>query len=55
MHEVGELKNGSKTGKTCNLEKIEISLANRERRLNKRQELFYSCPHIRKLYFKLKS
>ena len=52
MHKSGELKNIGKTCKTCNLEKIEIGLANKERSLNKRQEIFYSCPHFRKLYFK---
>ena len=37
MHEIGKLKNVGKTCKTCNLEKIEITLANKERILNKRQ------------------
>ena len=52
MHKIGELKNVGKTCKTCSLEKIEIAIANKERSLNKRQELFYSCPLFRKLYFK---
>ena len=30
----------SKICKTCNLEKMEIALANKQRKLNKRQELF---------------
>ena len=51
MHKIGELKNVGKTCKTCNLEKIEIALADKERSLIKRQELFYLCPHFRKLYF----
>ena len=51
MHKIGELKNISNICKTCNLEKIEIALAEKNRNLNKRQELFYTCPHFRKLYF----
>ena len=52
MHKIGELKNLGETCKTYNLEKIEIALADNERSLSKRQQLFYSCPHFRKLYFK---
>ena len=52
MHKFGELKNICKICRTCNLEKIEIALANKTHNLNKRHELFYSCPHFRKLYFK---
>ena len=52
MHKIGELKNICKVCRTCNLEKIEIALANKTHNLNKRHELFYSCPHFRKLYFK---
>ena len=53
MHKIGEIKNVGKTCKTCNLEKNEIALADKERNLNKRHELFYTCPHFRKLFFKL--
>ena len=52
MHKIGEIKNVGKKCKTCNLEKIEITLADKKRCLNKRQELFYLCSHFRKLYFK---
>ena len=52
MHKNRELKNVDKTCKTCNLEKIEITLADKGRSLNKRQELFHTCPHFRKIYFK---
>ena len=52
MHKIREMKNIGKICKTCNLEKIEIALANKKRILNKRQELFYTCPHFRKFYFK---
>ena len=53
MHKIGELKNVSKTSKTCNLEKIEIALADKKRNLNKRQILVNTCPHFKKLYFKI--
>ena len=53
MHKIGEIKNVGKTCKTCNLEKNEIALADKERNLNKRHELFYTCPHFRKLFFNL--
>ena len=33
-------------------EKKEIALADKERNLNKRKELFYMCSHLRKLFFK---
>ena len=39
MHKIGELKNKSKVYKTCNLEKFEIALSNKNGNLNKRQEL----------------
>ena len=45
-------KNVGKTCKTCNLAIIEIALADNERSLNKRQKLFLSCPHFKKLNFK---
>ena len=48
MHKIGEVLNINKICKTCNLEKMEIALANKERKLNKRQELFFTCPHFRK-------
>ena len=51
MHRIREFKNVGKTCETCNLEKIEIALAD-EQNLNKRPELFYTCPYFRKLYFK---
>ena len=53
MHKIGELKNVGKICKTCNLEKIEIALADKEQNLNKRQELFYLCLQFRTLYFKI--
>ena len=37
---------------TCNLEKLEIALADRRELLNSRSELSNSCPHFRSLYFK---
>jgi hypothetical protein len=37
---------------TCNLEKLEIALADKRSLLNKRAELSSSCPHFRKKYFK---
>ena len=52
MHKIAELKNVGKICKTCNLEKIEIALADKEQKLYKKQELFHTCPHFRKLYFK---
>ena len=52
MHKIGELSNINRICKTCNLEKMEIALANKKRNLNKRQELFFTCPHFRKFYFK---
>ena len=45
MNEIGELKNEVKTFETCNLEKIEIVLADKE--------IFYTCPHLKKIYFKI--
>ena len=35
-------------------EKKEIALADKERSLNKRQDLFYACPNFRKSHFKTK-
>ena len=40
--------------KTCNLEKIEIALADIKQSLNKRQKLFLHVSDFRKLYFKTK-
>ena len=37
---------------TCNLEKMEIALANKRNLLNKRNELVIKCCHKRNLYFK---
>ena len=37
---------------TCNLEKLEIALADKRRLLNSRSELNNTCPHFRKFYFK---
>ena len=51
MHKIGELKKVGKICKTCTMEKIEITLADKKS-LNKKQELFYTCPRFRKLYFK---
>ena len=53
MHNIRELNNIDNICKTCNLEKIEIVLADKKRNLNKRQELFYTWPHYRQLYSKL--
>ena len=36
---------------TCNLEKLEIALADRRKTLNKRSELVGKCVHYQKLYF----
>ena len=52
MHKITELKYVGKACKTCNLEKTEMTLADKERSLNKIQELFYTYPHFRKLYLK---
>ena len=41
-----------KIGKTYNLKKIEVPSAELKKNLNKRKELFYICPHFRKLYIK---
>jgi hypothetical protein len=37
---------------TCNLEKLEIALADKRKLLNSRSELNNSCPHFRSFYFK---
>ena len=46
-------KGGSirKVCSTCNLEKLEIALADRRKCLNKRNELIGKCVHYQKLYF----
>ena len=36
---------------TCNLEKLEIALADKRKCLNKRNELIGKCVHYQKLYF----
>ena len=43
------LKNGCTL---CNLEKVAIAKANRERSLNIRKELVNACPHFKKNFFK---
>ena len=50
MHKITELKNVGKACKTCNLEKIELTLADEERSLIKIQELLYIYPLFTKLY-----
>ena len=52
LHKIGETISISKICKTCNLEKMETALENKQRNLSKRQELFFNWPHFRKLYFK---
>ena len=52
MDKIGDVLNIRKICKTCNLEKMKITLANKERNLNKRQEHFFTCPHFRIIYFK---
>ena len=54
LHKIGELKNIGKTCKTCNLKKIEITLANKERSLDKRQELFKHVHTLKNYTSKLK-
>ena len=46
MHNIGEFYNLSKICKFCNFKKIETALGNKKRILNKRQKLFYTCPHL---------
>ena len=43
MHKIGKVMNISKICKTCNLEKMEILLANKERNLNKDKNFFSSA------------
>ena len=52
LHHIGEVNNIRKICSTCNLEKLEIAIANNKLNLNKRNELTSSCPHLRNLYFK---
>ena len=52
LHHIGEVSNIRKICSTCNLEKVEIAIANNKLILNKRNELISSCPHLRNLYFK---
>ena len=52
LHRIGEVNNIRKICSTCNLEKMEIAIANNKLILNKRNELISSCPHLRNLYFK---
>ena len=52
IHHIGKAKNPQSICSTCILEKVAIAKADRRDNLNKRYELFYSCPHFRKLHFK---
>ena len=52
IHHIGKISNPHSTCSTCILEKIAIAKADRRINLNKRSELFYSCPHFKKQHFK---
>ena len=44
IHHIGKAKNPQSICSTCRLEKVAIAKADRRDNLNKRYELFYSCP-----------
>ena len=48
IHHIGKAKNLQSICSTCILETVAIAKADRRDNLNKRYELFYSCPHFRK-------
>ena len=52
VHRIGKAKNPHSICSTCILEKIAIAKADRRDNLNKLHELFYSCPHFKRLHFK---
>ena len=52
VHHIGEARRLQRICSTCNLEKMEIAKANRHQSLNKRYELFATCPHFKNMYFK---
>ena len=51
LHQVPKPKGPQRICSICNLERMEIAMANRERSLNKRSELTGKCVHFRSFYF----
>ena len=47
----GKKASAGKICSTCNMEKLEIALADKRNLLNKRSELSSQCPHFKKNYF----
>ena len=51
LHQAKATTNSKSGCSLCNLERIEIALAERDKSLNKRNELQAKCPHFRGRYF----
>ena len=51
LHEIRSSGNTNTGCRTCNLERLEISRADKRKSLNKRNELITSCPHNKLGYF----